>query len=128
MRLSGKTALITGGASGIGEGIALALAREGCRVAIAGRRESVLRDVAAAFAGEPKIICHACDVSSRDSVADLFRWANKELGKIDILVNSAGINVKKRGMADSLPEEWDQLLAVNATGSFNCMREVLRLM
>ncbi len=125
MRLQGKTALITGGATGIGEAIALAYAREGCRVAISGRREDALRAVANAYDGSPKIIFHPCDVADRNSVIELFRWAKKELGHIDILVNSAGINVKKRGMAESLPEEWDQILAVNATGAFNCFYEVL---
>ena len=125
MKLSGKTALITGGATGIGQGIALAFAREGCRVAIAGRREDALRGVADAYRGEPKIIFHTCDVAVRNSVVELARWAEKQLGQIDILVNCAGMNVKKRGLAESLPEEWDQLLAVNATGAFNCLHEVL---
>jgi NADP-dependent 3-hydroxy acid dehydrogenase YdfG len=125
MELSGKTAVITGGATGIGEGIALAFAKAGCRVAIAGRRLELLQSVAQAYSGEKRIIYHTCDVADRGSVIELFRWARQELGKIDILVNSAGINVRRRSMAESLPEEWDQVLGVNATGAFNCMHEVL---
>src|SRR4029077_8831748 len=105
MKLSGKTALITGGATGIGQGIALAFAGEGCRVAIAGRRDEALRKVADAYRGEPKISYHACDVADRKSVAKLVRWAEKQLGQIDILVNCAGMNVKDRGLAETLPDE-----------------------
>jgi len=125
MKLAGKTALITGGATGIGHGIALAFAREGCRVAIAGRRFDMLQAVAANWVDEPAIIYHTCNVADRKSVAELFLWANQHLGKIDILVNAAGTNTKLRTWADTLPDEFDQLMAINATGAYNCMREVL---
>src|SRR5262245_15323968 len=60
LSLSSKTALITGGGSGIGLGAAIALAREGCRVAIAGRRREVLEEAAAKWKGTPPILSHAC--------------------------------------------------------------------
>jgi NAD(P)-dependent dehydrogenase (short-subunit alcohol dehydrogenase family) len=125
MRLAGKTAVITGGATGIGEAIALAFAREGCRVAIAGRRTEKLREAAAAWDGEPPILTHAVDVTDRQSVSELFRWAEDELGQVDILVNNAGINTPKRTMADMPPDTWDQVMAINATGAYNCMHAVL---
>lgn len=125
MRLKGKTALVTGGATGIGRGIALALAGEGCRVAIAGRRLDKLHEAAAAWNGATPIECHVVDVADRDSVAALFAWAQGRLGHIDILVNSAGINAPRRSMADMPPEVWDQILEVNATGVYNCMHAVL---
>ncbi len=125
MKLNGKTALITGGGSGIGLGIAGALAAEGCRVAIAGRREELVRQAAEAWKGDPPILFHAVDVADRDSVNTLFQWASKQLGPIDILVNSAGLNIKNRSMADMQPEQWDQVMAVNATGAYNCMYAVL---
>ncbi|HET6884487.1 MAG TPA: SDR family NAD(P)-dependent oxidoreductase, partial [Pirellulales bacterium] len=96
MRLSGKTALITGGATGIGLGTAIALAQEGCRVAIAGRREDKLREAAASFKGEPPFIYRAADVGDLKSVESLVAWATKELGHLDIVVNSAGVNVLRR--------------------------------
>ncbi len=125
MRLAGKTALITGGATGIGQGIALALAGEGCRVAIAGRRVEKLREAAAVWKGEPAILCHEVDVAKRDSVAKLFDWAKNELGPIDILVNNAGVNTPQRTMAGMLPEKWDEIMNINATGVYNCMHAVL---
>ena len=125
MRLAGKTALITGGATGIGQAIALAFAGEGCQVAIAGRRADKLREAAAAWQGKLKILTHEVDVADRASVAELFHWAEKTLSRIDILVNNAGINTPKRTMADMPPETWDEVLAINATGAYNCMHAVL---
>jgi NAD(P)-dependent dehydrogenase (short-subunit alcohol dehydrogenase family) len=123
--LSGKTALITGGGSGIGLGAAMALAREGCRVAIAGRRREVLERAAAEWKGQPPILHHAADVAERVSVEQLFAWANQQLGRIDILVNAAGVNLKNRMMANMPPPDWDRVLAINASGVYYCMYAVL---
>jgi NAD(P)-dependent dehydrogenase (short-subunit alcohol dehydrogenase family) len=125
MKLSGKTALVTGGGTGIGEGIALALATEGCRVAIAGRREDKLRQVAARSKSGPPMLIHPVDVADRSSVEELFRWAEAELGQIDILVNSAGVNFPRRTMADMVPETWDTIMAINSSGVYDCIRCVL---
>ena len=125
MNLQNKTALVTGGATGIGWGIAQALAQAGCRVAIAGRREAKLQAASQSWTGDPPMTFHTVDVADRGSVAALFAWANDDLGRIDILVNSAGLNVKTRSMAEMEPEQWDQVLAVNATGAYNCMYAVL---
>ena len=103
MKLQGKTALVTGGATGIGYGIAKALAAEGCRVAISGRREDALKTATAEWSGQPPMIYRACDVADRAAVNSLFDWATKQLGRIDILVNSAGTNIKNRSMADMRP-------------------------
>jgi NAD(P)-dependent dehydrogenase (short-subunit alcohol dehydrogenase family) len=124
-RLQNKTALVTGGATGIGQAIALALAGEGCRVAIAGRRADKLGEAASAWQSSPRIESHVCDVTDRTSVAALFEWANSTLGRIDILVNSAGVNTRQRMMSDITPEIWDEVLRINATGVFNCVHAVL---
>ena len=123
--LSGKTALITGGGSGIGLGAAVALVREGCRVAIAGRRREVLEQAAATWKGQPPILFHACDVADRASVEKLFAWANQVLGRIDILVNAAGVNLKNRMMANMQPPDWDRVMAINASGVYHAMYAVL---
>jgi NADP-dependent 3-hydroxy acid dehydrogenase YdfG len=68
---------------------------------------------------------HTVDVANRQSVRDLFGWAQQHLGPIDILVNSAGTNIRNRSMASMAPEQWEQLLAINATGAYYCMYEVL---
>lgn len=125
MRLQGRTAVVTGGGTGIGLGIARALAAEGCRVAIAGRREEKLRQAVESCTGVEPMKYRCVDVADRPSVTSLFEWATSEFGVIDILVNAAGINIVRRSMADMDPNEWDQVMAVNATGAYNCMQAVL---
>jgi len=125
MRLQDKRAVVVGGGTGIGLGIARAFAAAGCRVVIAGRREDKLRAAAEAWDGEPPLLFHPVDVTDRASVSRLFDWANDRLGSIDILVNSAGTNIRTRSMAEMTPEQWDQVLAINATGAYNCMYAVL---
>lgn len=120
MSLQGKTALVTGGATGIGWGIAQALAAAGCRVAITGRREEVLRAAVESWKGAP-MLWHVCDVAVRESVRTLFAWSDKTLGPLDILVNSAGTNIKNRSLSEMLPEQWDEVMAINATGVYNCL-------
>lgn len=121
MSLQGKTALVTGGGTGIGLAIAKALAEAGCKVVIAGRREDKLKEAAAGTS----LLLHTVDVGCRDSVNTLFDWTTKQLGKIDILINAAGTNIKNRTMAEMRPEQWDDLMSANATGVYNCMYAVL---
>jgi NAD(P)-dependent dehydrogenase (short-subunit alcohol dehydrogenase family) len=128
MRLAGKTALVTGGGTGIGLGIALGLAEEGCRVAISGRREAKLREAQAQYKGDQPLLVHACDVAELADVERLVAWSQSELGALDILVNSAGVNVRRRSLAELSPEDWDTMLRVNASGAFYCTRAVLPAM
>lgn len=119
MRLQGKTALITGGGSGIGAACACALANEGCRVAICGRQADTLAETAARHTGVPPMLTRVCDVADRKAARELVAWAEKELGRIDILLNAAGVNVPNRTFKDLSPEDWDRLLAINTTGAFH---------
>ncbi len=125
MELKGKNALVTGGGTGIGAAIAIALAGEGCHVAVAGRRPEPLDETVRSFAGQPSMHAHTVDVADRASVAELFTWFRDTLGPVDILINSAGINVARRSLAELDPDDWDRMLQVNATGAFLCMREAL---
>ena len=123
--LEGKRALITGGGTGSGRGIALALAGEGCQVAITGRREQVLQETAQLGPTDPAIQYRAADVSNREEVRDLFRWAAEAIGPIDILINSAGINVKNRAVKELSAEDFDRMLQINCTGAYNTIFAVL---
>ena len=125
MDLQGKGALVTGGGTGVGRSVALALAREGCKVSICGRREDKLRETAGLWEGDPSILWRAADVADRASVGALFGWADAELGPVHLLVNSAGMNIRNRTMADIDPADWDRVLQANATGAFNCIHAVL---
>src|SRR5262245_3948091 len=125
MSLAEKTVLVTGGGSGIGAGCAMALAAEGCRVAIAGRSEAKLKEAVATYKGKSPILAHAADIGNREDVDRLFEWANRELGRVDILVHSAGVNVRKREMHELSGDDWDYIMRVNATGAYNCMHAVL---
>jgi NADP-dependent 3-hydroxy acid dehydrogenase YdfG len=122
--LAEKTVLVAGGGSGIGLGIARALAGEGCRVVISGRNPQKL-EVAARCPGQSPLWHYPCDVASRDDVHRLIDWMIRELGRIEILVYSAGINVTRRRMDELDPGDWDRILAVNCTGLFNVLRAVL---
>ncbi len=128
MNLTGKTAVVTGGGTGIGWAIAKAFHDAGANVGIAGRRIEVLKAAAEpvnAVSGNRPIHCHAVDVADRDSVDAMMAWMNEQLTQIDILVNSAGINIPNRKMSDMAPADWDKVLAINATGAYNCMHAVL---
>ena len=125
MSLSGKSVVITGGGTGIGQGCALAFAAAGCNVLIAGRRESKLQETIQANKGPGEITAHVADVANRDEARELITAAEKKFGRIDILLNSAGINIANRRMEVLDPEDWDKLLKVNTTGAFNTIHFVL---
>src|SRR5690606_7185356 len=115
MDLKDKAVLVTGGSSGHGLAIAVALAGEGCRGAITGRDGGKLRQAVAGYDGQPPLIAHPCDVSDRAATKELFAWMVGQLGPPEILVNNAGINVPRRSMAELDPKDWDRMLAINAT-------------
>ena len=124
MDLKNKAALVTGGGSGIGLGVARALAAEGCRVAICGRNAAKLQQAAAASPGTP-ILTRAADVADRDDVARLVAWATEQLGPLAIVVNSAGVNVARRKMSELDPADFDRVMAINCTGFYNVLHAVL---
>jgi NADP-dependent 3-hydroxy acid dehydrogenase YdfG len=124
MSLAGKSAVVTGGGSGIGAAIALAFAADGANVIIAGRNADKLNEIAAKAEGK-RISTMACDVSQRDQAIKLINDATAKFGKVDILVNAAGVNMAKRLMADIDTADWDRLMDINATGTFNTIHAVL---
>ncbi|MBI4305700.1 MAG: SDR family oxidoreductase [Chloroflexi bacterium] len=126
--LAGKTAVVTGGGSGIGKAIASTFAAEGCKVVIAGRTESRLQTAALAI-GKAGGTCIpvVADVSSEPQVVGLFKKAQSELGRIDLLVNNAGVT--DGGPIDELKfETWRKVLSTNLDGVFLCTREAFKVM
>lgn len=126
--LSGKVVAVTGGGTGIGAGIAKVLAEAGCKVTVGGRRLDKLQEFASSVQSPTPI--HACvlDVADADSVNNFFADVQSTFGDVDILVNSAGINILNRTMADMAPEDWERVMQINATGGYRCMHAVLPAM
>ncbi|WP_420412700.1 SDR family oxidoreductase [Roseibium sp.] len=109
MRLQGKTAIVTGGASGFGAGIVRKFAAEGAKVLIADLNLDLAEEVAAEVGG----FAAKADVASNDSVAELAEIAASKLGGVDILVNNAGITHLPKPMQDVTEDEFDRVMAVN---------------
>jgi NAD(P)-dependent dehydrogenase (short-subunit alcohol dehydrogenase family) len=127
-RLSGKAAIVTGAGTGIGRAIAVALAREGARVAVASRRPEKLQEVAQAIcqSGGDAIVT-VCDVSSEPDTLRAAKEVEHAFGQVNVLVNNAGVlsasTVENISLAD-----WDRLMATNLRGPFLMSRAVLPAM
>jgi len=125
--LKGKTAVVTGSTSGIGLGIARALAAQGASVMINGFGEAAeierLRQGLAGDSGA-KTAYHPADMSKPAEIAALIAQAERELGAVDILVNNAGIQ-HVAPIEEFPPEKWDQVLAINLSSSFHAIRAAL---
>lgn len=123
--LIGKNVLLIGGGSGIGEAAALLLAKHGARVVIAGRRIENLKSTISKSDVPENISAIEADVTVRSSLDELFTRFDNEIGALDFLVHAAGINIAMRSMQELEPEEWDRLIQINLTGSYNVMRLTL---
>jgi len=127
-QLSNKVALITGGGRGLGRAIALAYAHAGADVAVASRTRGQIDEVAAAIRGiGRRALAVEVDVSAPQSVANMVQATQQEFGRIDILVNSAGIGGVER-LAVMSDQTWDEVIKINLYGTFYSCREVVRVM
>jgi 3-oxoacyl-[acyl-carrier protein] reductase len=124
MRLEGKRAIVTGGGSGFGAGIARAFAAEGARVMVADINEEASRAVAAEVNG----VAARADVASGPSVDAMVRRAREVMGGVDILVNNAGITHMPTPLEDVSEEEFDRVFAVNCKSVYLTARAVVPLM
>ena len=121
MKLENKVAIITGAATGIGQAIAIGMAREGASVVIdyVGGPDAPADTVKQIEAAGGKALAVAADVSKPDQVASLIQQTVSAYGKLDILVNNAGIE-HKHPITEFPLEQWNQIIAVNLTGPFLC--------
>jgi len=127
-RVAGKAAIVTGAGTGIGRAIALALAREGAKVVVAGRRREKLEEVAQAIrrAGGEAVVT-VCDVSIEADSQRAVKHAEEAFGHVNVLVNNAGALSVSTVEGISV-EEWDRLMATNLKGPFLMSRAVLPAM
>jgi NAD(P)-dependent dehydrogenase (short-subunit alcohol dehydrogenase family) len=129
MELKDKTAIVTGAGRGIGEGIALALAREGANIVALARRLEGITDVAKRIESQGgKALPLSADVSKKADMEAMVEATLKKFGTIDILVNNAGIEAPPSQVVDLSEEQWDRVLSINLKGVFLCCRAVIPTM
>ena len=123
--LKGKVAMVTGGNGGIGKGIADGLASAGSDIVVVGRNEAktaaAVKDIASKYGVQ--VLGVKMDVADEASVQDGVKQVIDKFGKITILVNNAGVNIRKMPQ-DYTIEEWDWIMNTNLRGAFVCAREV----
>ncbi|MDA8445332.1 SDR family oxidoreductase [Paracidovorax valerianellae] len=123
-----KVAIVTGGGSGIGKAAALALLRDGWRVVLAGRRETLLRDVIAEAEAGDRALAVPTDVADPEAVRALFDRAVEVFGRVDLLFNNAGVGAPAVPI-DELPlEQWHRVVGTNLNGMFYCLQQAFRVM
>lgn len=119
-----KVVIVTGGGTGIGQAIASDFVRSGAKVAFIGRRLEKLHEAAADLPANRVMLC-SCDVADRDAVNTTVQQIVAQFGTVHILVNNAGINTHPRSVAEIDPSDWDAVININLTGTFNMIRAVL---
>lgn len=116
----GKVVVIFGASSGIGRATAEAFAQDGATVALAARRGSTLAEMAALMAAQGfHALALPTDVSHRDQVDHTIASTIERFGRLDVVVNAAGLNTQHRRISDLTQGDWDHVLSVNLTGAFN---------
>ena len=128
-RFEGKTAFITGAASGIGRATAVAFAVEGARVVVTDRVEAALRETGESvkeIGGE--VLAIACDVSKPEEIEAAVAQAVNTFGCIDCAFNNAGVENKATPLHEIELEEWDRILSINLRGTFVCMKHEIAQM
>src|SRR5690349_9217311 len=118
-------AIVTGAGSGVGRAAARTLLAAGFQVALAGRREDALAETGEGFA---TALVVPTDVSSEDSVVALFDTVVSRFGRVDVLFNNAGMNVRATPIEEFSLSAWEKVVGVNLTGAFLCAREAFKVM
>ena len=120
-----QIALVTGGGSGIGRACAVALAKAGFHVAVTGRRQDALNETLDMMGGGS---AYACDITNADKVDSLFAAIEADHGRLDLLFNNAGNNVRAAPIGDIPPEDFQKVMNVNLYGAFLAARGAFNLM
>jgi NAD(P)-dependent dehydrogenase (short-subunit alcohol dehydrogenase family) len=123
-----RIAIVTGGGSGIGRAAALALLRDGWRVALAGRRREALEETMALSGAAERGLAVPTDVTDPASVAALFDTAVKAWGRVDLLFNNAGVGAPGLPLEDLPLEIWKQVVDTNFNGMFYCLQQAFKVM
>jgi len=126
MKARRKIALVTGGGSGIGRAVALALAKSDFVVVVTGRHEQAIREVAQAIGEHAAAI--SADVSDEESVTSLFNQVRAKFGRIDLLFNNAGTSAPPAPLDEITLAQWRSVVETNLTGAFLCTQAAFRLM
>jgi len=125
--LTGQVALVSGAGSGIGRAAALRLAREGPAMALVGRTAARLAETRQAI-GDAEVETYPADVGDPAAVDALVAQVLRRFGRIDVVVNAAGINVRRRSLAEGSVEDFEQVLNTNLRGAFLLSRAVVPVM
>ena len=121
-----KTAVVTGGGSGVGRAIALKLAAQGWRVIILGRRAEALNETTQlAGVHASRIAHHVCDIGDASAVADMGKRVLSEHSEVHLLVNAAGTNAPRRALEVLSPEDYHAMIATNLNGPYYCVQAFL---
>ena len=129
MKLKDKVALITGGGRGIGKAIAMHYAREGAKLALCARTTAELDQTIKELRGQnAEAEGWTCDVSLAEPVQEFVAHAHKKFGRIDVLVNNAGVMTRPAPMTELDVKKWDYTIAVNLRGPFLVTQAVLPIM
>ena len=124
-----RIALVTGAGSGVGKAAALALLAAGWRVALAGRRPEPLQEVAqASGVAADRYLVVPGDVSDEQSVQAMFAKVVAHFGRLDLLFNNAGVNAPGVALEELTLAQWQNVVDINLTGMFLCIREAFRVM
>jgi len=126
-RLEGKVTLVTGAGSGIGQAAAVRLAQEGGSLVLVGRREAPLHETAGTLGGADVLI-QSADIGDPAAVDGVIRATLEKHGRLDVLVNAAGLNVPVRSLAESSIEDYNLVVATDLSGAFYLTRGFLQTM
>lgn len=126
---NGKTAIVTGAGTGVGRAVAVALLKDGWNTVFVGRRKVMLDEaIAEAELAAAEALAVSCDVSREDEVDALFKTAVSKFGRVDLLFNNAGLGFKSAPVDEIPVSVWNDIVAVNLTGSFLCARAAFGVM